>query len=203
VGAGFSSLATIGRVAYPNHEELTVLAAAGAVTERIRLLPNILLAPTRSTAELAKQAATVQELSGGRLTLGIGVGSREDDYLLTGRDFHARGRVFDQQVADLRRAFAGEPLVEGGTPVVPAPGHLPILIGGASDAAVRQTVEFGIGWTSGGAPPQMVGPFVERVRAAWRDAGREGAPRIVATPRSSRTRASSTTTGRWGQRRAR
>ena len=109
-------------MAYPNYEELTVLAAAGAVTERIRLLPNILLAPTRSTAELAKQAATVQELSGGRLTLGIGVGGREDDYLLTGRDFHGRGRVFDQQVADLRRAFAGEPLVEGGTPVVPAPG---------------------------------------------------------------------------------
>jgi alkanesulfonate monooxygenase SsuD/methylene tetrahydromethanopterin reductase-like flavin-dependent oxidoreductase (luciferase family) len=178
--AGFSSLATIGRVAYPNYEELIVLAAAGAVTERIRLLPNILLAPTRSTAELAKQAATVQELSGGRLTLGIGVGGREDDYLLTGRDFHGRGRVFDQQLADLRRVFAGEPLAEGGTPVVPAPGNVPILIGGASDAAVRRTVEYGIGWTAGGAPPQMVGPFVQRVRAAWRDAGREGAPRIVA-----------------------
>ena len=172
--AGFSSLATIGRVAYPNYEELTVLAAAGAVTERIRLLPNILLAPTRSTAELAKQAATVQELSGGRLTLGIGVGSREDDYLLTGRDFRGRGRVFDQQLADLRRAFAGEPLVEGGAPVVPAPGNVPILIGGASDAAVRRTVEYGIGWTAGGAPPQMVAPFVERVRGAWRDAGRGG-----------------------------
>ena len=178
--AGFSSLATIGRVAYPNYEELTVLAAAGAVTERIRLLPNILLAPTRSTAELAKQAATVQELSGGRLTLGIGVGSREDDYLLTGRDFRGRGRVFDQQLADLRRAFAGEPLVEDGAPVVPAPGNVPILIGGASDAAVRRTVEYGTGWTAGGAPPQMVAPFVERVRAAWRDAGRGGSPRIVA-----------------------
>ncbi len=78
--AGFSSLATIGRVAYRNYEELTVLAAAGVVTERIRLLPNILLAPTRSTAELAKQAATVQELSGGRLSLGLGVGGREDDF---------------------------------------------------------------------------------------------------------------------------
>jgi alkanesulfonate monooxygenase SsuD/methylene tetrahydromethanopterin reductase-like flavin-dependent oxidoreductase (luciferase family) len=178
--AGFSSLATIGRVAYPNYEELTVLAAAGAVTERIRLLPNILLAPTRSTAELAKQAATVQELSGGRLTLGIGVGSREDDYLLTGRDFRGRGRVFDQQLADLRRAFAGEPLVEDGAPVVPAPGNVPILIGGASDAAVRRTVEYGTGWTAGGAPPQMVAPFVERVRAAWRDASRGGSPRIVA-----------------------
>jgi alkanesulfonate monooxygenase SsuD/methylene tetrahydromethanopterin reductase-like flavin-dependent oxidoreductase (luciferase family) len=178
--AGFSSLATIGRVAYPNYEELTVLAAAGAVTERIRLLPNILLAPTRSTAELAKQAATVQELSGGRLTLGLGVGGREDDFLLTGRDFHSRGRVFDQQLADLRRAFAGEPLQAGGPPVVPAPVSVPILIGGASDASVRRTVEYGGGWSAGGVPPQMVAPFIERVRAAWRDAGREGSPRIVA-----------------------
>jgi alkanesulfonate monooxygenase SsuD/methylene tetrahydromethanopterin reductase-like flavin-dependent oxidoreductase (luciferase family) len=63
--AGFSTLGTIGRVAYPSYEELTVLAAAGAVTERIGLLSNILLAPTRSTAELAKQASTVHELSAG------------------------------------------------------------------------------------------------------------------------------------------
>jgi alkanesulfonate monooxygenase SsuD/methylene tetrahydromethanopterin reductase-like flavin-dependent oxidoreductase (luciferase family) len=178
--AGFSSLATIGRVAYPNYEELTVLGAAGAVTERIRLLTDILLAPTRSTAELAKQAATVQELSGGRLALGLGVGGREDDFLLTGRDFHSRGSVFDQQLVDLRRAFAGEPLLEGGPPVVPAPVTVPILIGGMSDSAVRRTIEYGSGWTAGGLPPQMIGSFIERVRAAWRDAGREGSPRIVA-----------------------
>src|SRR3954463_16023765 len=82
--AGFSSLATIGRVAYPSYEELTVLAAAGAVTERIGLASNILLAPTRSTAELPKQAATVQQLSGGRFTLGVAPGAREDDFTLTG-----------------------------------------------------------------------------------------------------------------------
>ena len=180
--AGFSTLATIGRVAYPSYEELTVFAAAGVVTERIRFTSNILLAPTRSTAELAKQAATVQELTGGRLTLGLGVGAREDDFRLTGRDFATRGRLFDQQLADLRRAFAGEPLLEGSAPVVPDAviGGVPILVGGSSDAAIRRTVEFGVGWTAGGVPPQMVAPFVQRVRAAWRDAGREGAPRIVA-----------------------
>jgi alkanesulfonate monooxygenase SsuD/methylene tetrahydromethanopterin reductase-like flavin-dependent oxidoreductase (luciferase family) len=178
---GFSTLATIGRVAYPNYEELIVLAAAGAVTERIRLMPNILLAPTRSTAELAKQAATVHELTGGRLTLGVATGGRADDYTLTGRDFGTRGRRFDEQLADLRRAFAGEPLADGSAPVVPdGTTPVPIMIGGASDAAVRRTVEFGIGWTAGGVPPQMVAPFVERVRAAWRYAGREGSPRIAA-----------------------
>ena len=179
--AGFSSLGTIGRVAYPTYEELTVLTAAGVVTERIRLMSNILLAPTRSTAELAKQAATAQELTGGRLTLGLATGGREDDYPLTGRDFAARGRRFDEQLADLRRAFTGEPLAEGSAPVVPDGSRpVPILIGGTSDAAIRRTVEYGIGWTAGGVPPQMVAPFVERVRAAWRDAGREGAPRIAA-----------------------
>jgi alkanesulfonate monooxygenase SsuD/methylene tetrahydromethanopterin reductase-like flavin-dependent oxidoreductase (luciferase family) len=179
--AGFSTLATIGRVAYPNYEELTVLAAAGAVTERIGLMSNILLAPTRSTAELAKQAATVHELTGGRLTLGVATGGRADDYALTGRDFATRGRRFDEQLAELRRAFAGEPLADGSAPVIPdGTTPVPIMIGGASDAAVRRTVEFGIGWTAGGVPPQMVAPFVERVRAAWRDAGREGSPRIAA-----------------------
>ena len=179
--AGFSTLGTIGRIAYPSYEELTVLAAAGAVTERIGLMSNILLAPTRSTAELAKQASSVHELTGGRLTLGVATGGRADDYALTGRDFGARGRRFDEQLLELRRAFAGEPLVDGSAPVVPDGAQpVPIMIGGTSDAAVRRTVEFGIGWTAGGVPPQMVAPFVERVRGSWRDAGREGSPRIVA-----------------------
>ena len=179
--AGFSTLGTIGRVAYPSYEELTVLAAAGAVTERIGLMSNILLAPTRSTAELAKQAASVHELTGGRLTLGVATGGRADDYALTGQDFATRGRRFDEQLADLRRAFAGEPLADGSPPVVPDGSKpVPIMIGGATDAAVRRTIEYGVGWTAGGVPPQMVAPFVERVRGAWRDAGREGSPRIVA-----------------------
>jgi alkanesulfonate monooxygenase SsuD/methylene tetrahydromethanopterin reductase-like flavin-dependent oxidoreductase (luciferase family) len=179
--AGFSSLGSIGRVAYPGYEELTVFAAAGAVTGRIRFITDVLLAPTRSTAELAKQAASVQELTGGRLTLGLSVGGREDDYVLTGRDFATRGRSFDQQLADLRRAFAGEALLEGSRPVVPdaVRGGVPILIGGTSDAAIRRTVEHGVGWTAGGAPPQVVAPFVQRVRAAWQEAGRAGSPRIV------------------------
>src|SRR5690348_9130176 len=85
--AGFSSLASIGAVSYPSYEELTLFAAAGAVTERIRFLTNVLLAPARSAAELAKQAATVDQLTNGRLTLGLGVGWREADFALTGRDF--------------------------------------------------------------------------------------------------------------------
>ena len=181
--AGFSSLATIGAVSFPGYEELTVFAAAGAVTDRIRFLSNVLIAPARSTAELAKQAASVDQLTGGRLTLGLGVGWRATDFQLTGRDYGDRGRRFDEQLRQLQKAWAGEPLAEGTAPVAPPtvqqPG-VPLLIGGATDAGVRRAVEFGIGWTAGGLPPDAVAPMVDKVRSAWSEAGREGQPRIVA-----------------------
>jgi alkanesulfonate monooxygenase SsuD/methylene tetrahydromethanopterin reductase-like flavin-dependent oxidoreductase (luciferase family) len=152
------------------------------VTERIRFISNVLIAPARSTAELAKQAATVNELIGGRLTLGLGVGWRESDYQLTGRDFHRRGRLFDEQLAGLQQAWAGDALLPGTRPVVPDPAQrsVPMLIGGMTGATVRRVVEFGIGWTAGGAPPEATKAFIETVRAAWRDAGRDGQPRILA-----------------------
>jgi alkanesulfonate monooxygenase SsuD/methylene tetrahydromethanopterin reductase-like flavin-dependent oxidoreductase (luciferase family) len=180
--AGFSTLASIGAVSYPNFEELTVFAAAAAVTQRIRLTTNVLIAPARSSAELAKQGATVDQLSGGRLTLGFGVGWRQADFSLTGRDFEGRGARFDQQLRDLRTAWAGEPLAPETRPVSPRPVQdpIPILIGGTNTAAVRRVVEHGVGWTAGGLPPDAVAEFAQRVKAAWSDAGREGAPRIVA-----------------------
>jgi alkanesulfonate monooxygenase SsuD/methylene tetrahydromethanopterin reductase-like flavin-dependent oxidoreductase (luciferase family) len=178
--AGFSSLGSIGAVSYPSYEELTVFAAAGAVTQRIRFLPNVLIAPARSAAELAKQAATVQQITGGRLTLGLGVGWRESDYLLTGRDFHTRGRDFDAQLAALQRAWQGQPLMDGTRPPAPDPGPagVPLMFGGGSEATIRRLVGYGIGWTAGGAPPQALPPFIEKVRNAWREA-RDGEPRLV------------------------
>ena len=180
--AGFSTLASIGGVSYPSFEELTVFAAAAAVTERIRLTTNVLIAPARSAAELAKQAATVDQLSGGRLTLGLGVGWRPGDFLLTGRDFDGRGKAFDRLLADLARSWSGEALLPDTRPASPRPVHgsVPILVGGTSAAAVRRTVEHGVGWTAGGMPPDAVAGFAQQVRSAWRDAGRDGEPRIVA-----------------------
>src|SRR5919106_608339 len=97
--AGFASLGTIGRIAFPNYEELISLAAAAAVTERIRLTTDILLAPLHSnTALLAKQAATLHSLSSGRLVLGLAPGGREDDYEVAEVDFGERGATFDQQL---------------------------------------------------------------------------------------------------------
>src|SRR5918996_3026799 len=86
--AGFSSLGTIDRIVYPNYESLIALAAAAAVTERIRLVTDVLLAPLRTnTALLAKQTATLDSLSEGRLVLGLAPGAREDDFAVSGADF--------------------------------------------------------------------------------------------------------------------
>jgi alkanesulfonate monooxygenase SsuD/methylene tetrahydromethanopterin reductase-like flavin-dependent oxidoreductase (luciferase family) len=180
--AGFSALATIGAVSFPSYEELTVLGAAAAVTERIRLFPNVLIAPARSSAELAKQALTVDHLSGGRLSLGLGVGWRETDYILTGRDFTGRGEYFEQQLRDLRTACSGEPLAEGTEPVGPRsvqqPG-IPILVGGNTEAAIRRAAQHGDGFTIGGAPPDAAKAVVEQVHAAWKEAGRDEAPKVT------------------------
>ncbi|HXJ66312.1 MAG TPA: LLM class flavin-dependent oxidoreductase [Actinomycetota bacterium] len=180
---GFSSLATIDRIAFHSHDTFAVLAAAAAVTERVGLFPNILLAPTRSTALLAKEAVTVDHISGGRLSLGLGVGGRQDDFELAGFGFSDRGKRFDRQLSDLRAVFDGKALPGFDGQVAPdpvRPGGPPIVIGGTADVAIRRVAEHGIGWTAGGAPPEVVLPYVERVREAWQEAGREGRPYIYA-----------------------
>ena len=153
------------------------------MTERIRFLSNVLIAPARSTAELAKQAATVDQLTNGRLTLGLGIGWRATDFQLTGRNFHRRGRRFDAQLRDFQKAWRGEPLLEGtrevGPPIVQQPG-IPVLVGGAADESFRRVAEFASGWSAGGLPPDAVKGMADKVRSAWSAAGRDGDPRIVA-----------------------
>jgi alkanesulfonate monooxygenase SsuD/methylene tetrahydromethanopterin reductase-like flavin-dependent oxidoreductase (luciferase family) len=181
-GRGFEGLATIDRIAYPSYDSLLALAGAAAVTDRIELLTNILLGPTRNPVLLAKEVASLDQLSGGRFTLGLGVGTRSDDYEVTGRDFRTRGRRLDEDLEIIHRAWRGEPVNGGQQPIGPRPTRedgTPILIGGMSEAAIRRTVRWGVGWTVGGAPPERGGPFAERVRKAWIEAGRKGAPRIV------------------------
>jgi alkanesulfonate monooxygenase SsuD/methylene tetrahydromethanopterin reductase-like flavin-dependent oxidoreductase (luciferase family) len=181
--AGFSTLATIDRIAFPSYETLTTLAAAAAVTSRIRLMPNILLGPTRNPVVLAKEAATVDRISGGRLVLGLAVGGRKDDFDAVGLPFGDRGKRFDRDLDLMRRAWAGERIEGIGNSIGPAPHkdeRVPIMIGGTSDAAIRRAIEHGIGWTAGGSPPDQVAPFAERVRTAWKDSDRDDEPRIAA-----------------------
>jgi alkanesulfonate monooxygenase SsuD/methylene tetrahydromethanopterin reductase-like flavin-dependent oxidoreductase (luciferase family) len=176
--AGFSSLGTIDRIVYPNYESLISLAAAAAVTERIRLVTDILIAPLRTnTALLAKQAATIDNLSEGRLVLGLAVGGRQDDYEASGADFASRGKTFDRQLEELGALWRGDRGV--GPP--PARGDRPmLLIGGASDAALRRAARHADGWTLGGGTPDAFVERREKLRAAWAAEGRDGEPRTMA-----------------------
>ncbi len=179
--AGFASVATIDRIVYPSYESLITLAAAAAVTERVGLMTNVLLGPTRNPVLLAKEAASVDRLSGGRLTLGLGVGAREDDFEAAGQDFHTRGKRWDEDLELIHRAWRGEPM-GAGKPVGPRPtrgDRVPIIIGGMSDRAIERTIRWGVGWTVGGAPPERAGPLAERIRNAWKEAGQQGEPKIV------------------------
>jgi alkanesulfonate monooxygenase SsuD/methylene tetrahydromethanopterin reductase-like flavin-dependent oxidoreductase (luciferase family) len=182
--AGFSTLSTIGRLVYPNYEELIALAGAAAVTTRIRLTTGVLLAPLYSanTALFAKQAASLDRLSGGRLVLGMGIGGRDDDFAASGMTLAQRGRRFDEQLAEMKAIWAGES-PRGAGPIGPTParpGGPELIIGGASEPGFRRVARFGDGWISGGGGPDMFAQAAGAVDQAWQDAGREGRPRKLA-----------------------
>jgi alkanesulfonate monooxygenase SsuD/methylene tetrahydromethanopterin reductase-like flavin-dependent oxidoreductase (luciferase family) len=178
--AGFSTLGTIGRLVYPNYEELIALSAAAAVTSRIRLTTGVLLAPLwTNSALLAKQAASLDRLSGGRLVLGMGLGGRDDDFAASGVSTHHRGHRLDEQVALMRRVWSGEEFgYAGGIGPEPArPGGPEIILGGSTEASFRRVARIADGWIMGGGPPDMFAQAAAGVDQAWQDAGRPGRPR--------------------------
>jgi alkanesulfonate monooxygenase SsuD/methylene tetrahydromethanopterin reductase-like flavin-dependent oxidoreductase (luciferase family) len=130
-----------------------------------------------NTALLAKQAATVDNLSQGRLVLGLAVGGRQDDYEVSGADFGSRGKAFDRQLEELGALWRGErgvgpPSARGDRPTV--------LIGGSSDVAFRRAARHADGWTLGGGTPDAFAAGREKLRAAWAAEGRDGEPRTMA-----------------------
>jgi alkanesulfonate monooxygenase SsuD/methylene tetrahydromethanopterin reductase-like flavin-dependent oxidoreductase (luciferase family) len=182
---GWSSLAVIDRVAYPNHEPLATLAAAAAVTERIRLATTVLVAPLRNTGLLAKQAASIDRLSGGRLTLGLGVGARAADYEAAGTAvaFDQRVAHYEQQLATLRRIWSGEPPAVGIDPIGPSParaGGPELLLGGYSESAAERAGRVADGFIAGPLSPRKARTFYDAARRVWEDDGRPGRPRFVA-----------------------
>jgi alkanesulfonate monooxygenase SsuD/methylene tetrahydromethanopterin reductase-like flavin-dependent oxidoreductase (luciferase family) len=178
--AGFSTLGTIGRLVYPNYEELVALSAAAAVTSQIRLTTGVLLAPLYTNSALfAKQAASLDRLSGGRLVLGLGLGGREDDFAASGVSTQGRGRRLEEQIAMMKRVWSGEEFgYAGGIGPEPArPGGPEIILGGATEATFRRVAQLADGWIMGGGTPDMFAQAAAGVDKAWQDAGRGGRPR--------------------------
>lgn len=172
--AGFAALAVHDR---PNHwtwEPLMALAAAATVTRRARLMTSVLLLPPRAEGLVAKQAAVIDQLSAGRLDLGLAPGARPVDFEALGGPYEKRGTRFNQQLSTLVDAWAAAR--DGDDVPGPPPfqdPHPPLWIGGYTDAAVRRTIRYGAGHVIGAAGSQAMARRTAEVREAARQAGRE------------------------------
>src|SRR5437763_14097180 len=112
-------------------------------------MPIVLLSPLRNAALLAKQAASLDALSGGRLTLGLGVGGREDDFIAAGVPFNRRGKIFEEQLTTMKRIWSGQPFSDDVGPIGPAParpGGPELLIGGYLPVANSRVWRCGEGY---------------------------------------------------------
>jgi alkanesulfonate monooxygenase SsuD/methylene tetrahydromethanopterin reductase-like flavin-dependent oxidoreductase (luciferase family) len=179
----FSSLVVTDRVVSQSLEPLSVLALAAGATRRIRLMTSVVIGPTRETTLLARQAATIDVISGGRLTLGIGIGVRENDYAATGFDFHRRGKRSEEQFALLRRVWRGEALSSEVGPIGPSSprrGGPEMLIGGYVPAIAQRIAKWGDGYMApGGGEPEAMLKMWREIGFAWQQAGRSGKPRWI------------------------
>ncbi|KDN22132.1 LLM class flavin-dependent oxidoreductase [Amycolatopsis rifamycinica] len=177
---GFASLGTVGRYAYPGVSDTVTLAAAAGATTEIALLSTVLVAPAWPAALLAKEVAGIDGVSGGRLTLGVGVGMRADDFVADGYGLRDRGKRFDDDLAVYREVWDGAAVGGGTNPAVPAgTRRVPLLFGGFSPAALARAAREGDGYIGGSMPVEMVGQSFDAARAAWKEAGREDPPRLV------------------------
>lgn len=176
----FSSLAVNDRLAYGDFDSLMSLAVAAGETRRIRLMTAVLLAPLRNTALLAKQAASLDVLSDGRLTLGLGIGGREADYQAAGVSFHDRGRRFEQQLEQMTRIWSGQSM-DGQIGPAPIQLHGPeVLIGAFVPTAISRLERWGTGYLGGGGALQQIQACFHLAEQSWQRANRPGKPRLVA-----------------------
>jgi probable F420-dependent oxidoreductase len=162
-------------------DPLTALAWLAGKTSRIRLGTAVLILPYRPALPTAKAIASVQELSGGRLLLGVGAGWMEAEFRALGVPRARRGRDTDETLAFLRRCFAQDVVEAHGQEFLflPRPPRPPIYVGGAGEHALRRAVRFGDGWMPMLPDPAKLAPQVARLRELAAQAGR-AAPEVVA-----------------------
>lgn len=181
---GYATIGFGDRIAYRNLDLFTTLGAAAAVTERVGLLASVVVLPMHAEVAVAKQAATLDLLSGGRLTLGVGVGGRVEDYAALGRPTHHRWQRLDEQVARLRALWAGEPPLPGLDAVGPAPTRrIPIMSAGVGPRSMARSAAWadGIDHFELDPSPTALAAAAHRTRAAWAAAGRRETPALMSS----------------------
>ena len=169
--------------ATPFHEVFVLLAHLAAVTRRLELVTEVLVLPQRQTALVAKQAAEIDLLSGGRLRLGVGIGWNAVEFEALGMDFHTRGRRIEEQVEVMRRLWSEEVVtVDGdfhritaaGINPLPPRRSIPVWMGGSVDAALRRAARVADGLMLN-VGLREAPPMIERVRILVAEAGRDPA----------------------------
>jgi probable F420-dependent oxidoreductase len=166
----------------PFHEVITLLAFLAGVTEKIGLVTDILILPQRQTALVAKQAASLDVLSGGRLRLGVGLGWNEIEYISLNENFHNRGKRIEEQVELLRQLWT-TPLVDfkgtwntvpdAGVNPLPVQRPIPIWFGGGfADLALRRIARLADGWMTLSRSASEAKPDLEKLNRYLEQAGR-------------------------------
>jgi probable F420-dependent oxidoreductase len=163
------------------HEPFVLFGYLAALTH-LELVSAVIILPQRQTALVAKQAAEVDILTGGKLRLGIGVGWNPVEYEALGVDFHTRGRVVEEQIAVMRLLWSQEivsyqgtyhAITDAGLNPLPARRSIPLWMGGRADVLLRRTARLADGWFPQGLPDNQMRETLERLRGYIKDAGRD------------------------------
>ncbi len=166
---------------HPFHEPFVLFSFMAAVTRTLGFITGVIILPQRQTALVAKQAATLDVLSGGRLRLGIGLGWNQVEYTALNMDFHTRGRRIEEQIMVLRRLWT-EPLVtfsgrwhaipDAGINPLPVQRPIPIWLGGHADPVLRRVARLGDGWMPNYRTADEARPALETLDRYLVEAGR-------------------------------
>lgn len=170
----FASVGVIDRLAYDTYDPLVALSAAAAVTARVQLVTCILIAPVREIASLAKQASSLDALSGGRLVLGLAIGARGDDYEHSEFRGRHRGDRLTEQLGQLHQLWDGGEMTPSGA----VRGAPTVLVGGGAGSAFSRMARYADGYVHGGGPPRAFARSAAQATAAWADLGRPGRPSL-------------------------
>lgn len=163
------------------HEPFVLFGYLAALT-KLELVTAVIILPQRQTALVAKQAAEVDVLTGGKMRLGVGVGWNPVEYEALGQDFHTRGQAIEEQITVLRLLWGQEvvsyqgqfhTITEAGLNPLPVRRSIPVWIGGSTDVVLRRVARIGDGWFPQGPPDDQMRETLERLRGYVREAGRD------------------------------